>query len=129
VFAENIQVKRNEWGSNRLDAHLGDVMRHLHCNCIKHPLSFACRALSVTLGTSFSPKCCPHPLVVFAENIRVKRNEWGTNRLEAHLGDVMRHLGQAFASAGAAAAAGGGRAQPLQLPKLTPAGIDLLQVG
>jgi hypothetical protein len=57
----------------------------------------------------------------------VKRNEWGSNRLEAHLGDVMRHLGQAFASAGAAAA-GGGRAQPVQLPKLTPAGIDLLQV-
>lgn len=65
-----------------------------------------------------------------AENIRVKRPEWGANRLEAHLGDVMRHLGEAFARAGAAAAAGaGGRAQqPLQLPKLTAAGINLLQV-
>ncbi|WIA11157.1 hypothetical protein OEZ85_011295 [Tetradesmus obliquus] len=63
------------------------------------------------------------------ENIRVKRPEWGANRLEAHLGDVMRHLGEAFARAGAAAAAGaGGRAQqPLQLPKLTAAGINLLQ--
>uniref|UniRef100_A0A383V6A6 Protein kinase domain-containing protein n=1 Tax=Tetradesmus obliquus TaxID=3088 RepID=A0A383V6A6_TETOB len=64
------------------------------------------------------------------ENIRVKRPEWGANRLEAHLGDVMRHLGEAFARAGAAAAAAGagGRAQqPLQLPKLTAAGINLLQ--
>jgi hypothetical protein len=72
---------------------------------------------------------CLH--VVFrAENIRVKRQEWGSNRLEAHLGDVMRHLGEAFARAGAAAGGGGGasRVQPLQLPKLTPAGIDLLQV-
>jgi hypothetical protein len=62
-----------------------------------------------------------------AENIRVKRAEWGANRLEAHLGDVMRHLGEAFARAGAAA--GGSRNQAMQLPKLTPAGIDLLQVG
>jgi hypothetical protein len=30
---------------------------------------------------------------VSAENIRFKRNEWGSNRLEAHLGDAMRHLG------------------------------------
>jgi hypothetical protein len=84
--------------------------------------------MSVTRLNPFSPQFCPRLLVVFAENIRVKRNEWGSNRLEAHLGDVMRHLGQAFASAGAATA-GGGRAQPVQLPKLTPAGIDLLQVG
>ncbi|KAF6264220.1 cdc2-like protein kinase-like protein [Scenedesmus sp. NREL 46B-D3] len=79
-----------------------------------------------------SPRAWPHleQLPHWAnntENIRVKRNEWGGNRLEAHLGDVLRHLGEAFARAGAAAAASGGRAQAVQLPKLTPAGIDLLQ--
>jgi hypothetical protein len=31
-----------------------------------------------------------------AENVRVKRAEWGSNRLEVHLGVVMRHLGEAM---------------------------------
>jgi hypothetical protein len=33
-------------------------------------------------------------LLVAAENIRVKRNEMGSNKLQ-HLGDVMRHLSPA----------------------------------
>lgn len=56
------------------------------------------------------------------ENIRVKKPDWSANRLEAHLSEVLRHLGEAFARAG------NGR-PPVSIPKLTPAGIDLLQVG
>lgn len=62
------------------------------------------------------------------ENIRVKKPEWGSSRLEAHLSEVLRHLSEAFARAGSASGGGSGRGGRVDVPRLTPAGVDLLQV-
>ncbi len=75
------------------------------------------------------------------EGVRLKRPEWGAPRLEVHLADTLRGLADAFArgrggsgsgSGGASAAAAGtgagARRAADTVPKLSPAGVDLLQV-
>ena len=62
-----------------------------------------------------------------AEDVAIRRPEWSGNRLEQHLTEVLRQLGEAFANAA------GSRGGPVgqQLPQThfpTAAGIDLLQV-
>jgi hypothetical protein len=60
----------------------------------------------------------------------VKRAEWGENRLEGHLSEVMRQLGEAFARAGKPHGSSNVSAAAVAAatPKLSPAGLHLLQV-
>lgn len=72
------------------------------------------------------PCCCPAAAPAAAEDIATKRPEWSHNRLEQHLTEVLRQLGDAFANAAGNRGAAGTHVPHMHLP--TAAGIDLLQV-